>query len=116
MGFLSTQSFVHSFLTYIQPLLVQSDDIQIYFALDSRNRQIVLRPSRHGWEIILNPNKTELIVIGDHKIRSSMKSSFLVSILYNIIEPDESVKNLGVILDADNSVQRYMADLVCICY
>ena len=68
------------------------------------NWQIALRPSMRGWEINLNPDKTEFIVIGDDQIRSSMKSLFPVSFLGNIMEPAESVKNLGVILDADNSV------------
>ena len=48
----------------------------------------------------LNPDKTEFIVIGDDQIRSSRKSSFPVSLLGNSIEPSESIKNLGVILDA----------------
>ena len=56
----------------------------------------------------LNPDKTEFIVIGDDQIRSSLKSSFLVSFLGNSMEPAESVKNLGVFLD---SMQRHMANL-----
>ena len=65
----------------------------------------------------LNPDKTEFIVIGDDQIRSSLKSSFPVSLLGNSMEPVESVKNLGVILDAENSMQRHVANLCCIsCY
>ena len=59
----------------------------------------------------LNPDKTEFIVIGDDQIRSSLKSSFPVSLLGNTMEPAESVKNLGVILDAENSMQRHVANL-----
>ena len=55
-------------------------------------------------------------MIGDDQIRSSQKSSFPVSFLGNIVEPAESVKNLGVILDAENSMQRHMANLCLICY
>ena len=40
----------------------------------------------------LNPDKTEFIVIGDDQIRSSLKSSFPVSLLGNTMEPAESVK------------------------
>ena len=59
----------------------------------------------------------EFIVIGVDQIRSSMKSSFPVSFLGNIMETAESVKNLGVILlDADNSMQRHVANLCSICY
>ena len=54
----------------------------------------------------LNPDKTEFIVIGDDQIRSSLKSSFPVSLLGNTMEPAESVKNLGVILDAELAVER----------
>ena len=64
----------------------------------------------------LNPDKTEFIVIGDDQIRSSLKSSFPVSFLGNIMEPAESVKNICVILDAENSMQRHMANLYRICY
>ena len=42
----------------------------------------------------LNPDKTKFIVIGDDQIRSSLKSSFLVSLLGNSIQPAESVKIL----------------------
>ena len=38
------------------------------------------------------------------------------SLLGNIMEPAESVKNLGVILDAENSMQRHMANLCRISY
>ena len=64
----------------------------------------------------LNPDKTEFILIGDDKIRSCMKSSFPVSFLSNIMEPAESVKNLGVILDADSTMQRHMANICRTCY
>ena len=64
----------------------------------------------------LNPEKTEFTVIGDDQIRSSLKSSFPVSLLDNIMGPDESVKNLGVVLDAENSIQRYVANLCRISY
>ena len=68
-------------------------------------------------ETWLRPSdKTEFIVIGDDQIRSSLKSSFPVSLLGNTMEPAESVKNLGVILDAENSMQRHVANLCRISY
>ena len=85
--------------------------------LVSLNWQIALRLSRLGWEIInLNPDKTEFIVIGDDQIRSSLRSSFPVSFLCNFMKSAESVKNLGVILDAENSMQRHVANLCRIYY
>ena len=67
-------------------------------------------------KLILNPDKTEFILIGDDQIIKSMKSSYPGSLLDNIIEPTESVKSLSVTLDADNSMQRYMANLCRVCY
>ena len=45
-----------------------------------------------------------------------MKSSFPVSLLGNIMEPTESVRNLGVILDADNAMPRHIANFCFIYY
>ena len=55
-------------------------------------------------------------MIGEDKIRSSLKSSFPVSFLGNIMEPAESLKNLGVILDAYKSMQRHVSNLCHTCY
>ena len=54
-------------------------------------------------------------MISDGQIKSSLKSSFPVSLLGNTMEPAESVKNLGVILDAENSMQKHVANLCRIC-
>ena len=103
-----------------------ADDTQIYMELDSRNFDSSITELTNCLEAVqawmgnnklkLNPDKTEFIVIGDEQIRSSLKSSFPVSLLGNSMEPAESVKNLGVILDAENSMQRHMANLCRISY
>ena len=103
-----------------------ADDTQIYLELDSRNfnssiTELINCLERvQAWmgnnKLKLNPDKTEFIVIGDDHIRSSLKSSFPVSLLGNTMEPAESVKNLGVILDAENSMQRHVANLCRISY
>ena len=92
-------------------------DTQIYLELDSRNFDSNITEMTNCLEDILawmgnnklklNPDKTEFILIGDDQIRSSLKSSFPVSLLGNIMEPAELVKNLGVIQDAENSMQRH---------
>ena len=87
---------------------VYADDTQIYLELDSRNFDSSITELTnclevlHAWmgnnKLKLNSDKMEFIVIGDDQTRSSLKSSFPVSLLGNIMEPAESVKNLGVIL------------------
>ena len=32
------------------------------------------------------------------------------------MEPIESARNLGVFLDADNSMSKHVANLCCVCY
>ena len=103
-----------------------SDDTQIYSELDSRNFDSSITELSNCLEAVqawmgnnklkLNPDKTEFIMIGDDHIRSSLKSFFSVSLLGNSIEPAESVKNLGVILDAENSMQRHVVNLCRITY
>ena len=87
-----------------------ADDTQIYLELDSRNFDSSITELTNCLKVVqarmgnnklkLNPNKTEFIVIGDDQIRSSLKSSFPVSLLSNSMDPAQLVKNLGVILDA----------------
>ena len=98
-----------------------ADDTQIYLVLDSRNFNSSITELTNRLKAVqvwmgnnklkLNPDKTEFIVIGDDQIRSFLKSSFPVSLLGNSMEPAESVKNLGVILDEENSMQRHVANL-----
>ena len=47
---------------------------------------------------------------------NKLKSSFPVSLLGNSMEPAESVKNLGVVLDTENSMQRHVANLCRMSY
>ena len=103
-----------------------ADDTQIYLELNSRNFDSSITELTNCLEAVqtwmgnnklnLNPDKMEIIVIGDDQIRSSLKSSFPVSLLGNSMEPAESVKNLGVILDVENSMQRHVANLCHISY
>ena len=103
-----------------------ADDTQIYLELASKNFDSsitelticleVVQASMGNNKLKLNPDKTEFIAIGDDQIKSSLKSSFPVSLLGNSMEPAESVKNLCVILDAENSMQRHVANLCSISY
>ena len=105
-----------------------ADDTQIYLELDSRNFDSSITELTNWLEAVqasmgnnklkLNPDKTEFIVFGDDQIRSSLKSSFPVSLFDNIMELlAKLVKKLGVVLDAENSIQRHVANLCRIsCY
>ena len=62
---------------------------------------------RCGWDSLkLNPNKDEFILIGENWLRDFLKSSLPVSLLNSGMDAGESVKNLDVILVADNSIRR----------
>ena len=103
-----------------------ADDTKIYMELDPRNFNSSITELTNCLEAVqawmgnnklkLNPDKTEFIVIRDDQIRNSLKSSFSVNLLGNIMEPAESVKNLDVILDAENSIQRHVVNLRGISY
>ena len=105
---------------------LHADDTQIYLELDSRNSDSSITELTNcldavqAWmgnnKLKLNPDKTEFIVIGNDQIKSSLKSSFPVSLLGNSMEPAESVRHLGVVLDAENSMQRHVANLCRISY
>ena len=97
-----------------------ADDTQIYLELDSRNFDSSIIELTNCLEAVqawmgnnilkLNPDKMEFIVIGDDQIKSSLKSSFPLSFLGIIMELAELAKFLGVILDAENSMQRQVAN------
>ena len=103
-----------------------ADDTQIYLEHDSRNFDSSITELTNCLEVVeawmgnnklkLNPDKTKFIVIGYDQIKSFLKSSFPVSLLDNIMEPAEPVKNLGIILDAENLMQRHVANLCRISY
>ena len=103
------------FTLYTTPLTSVISKFNMTHHLYADDTQIV-----QAWmgnnKLKLNPDKTEFIVIGNDQIRSSLKSLFPVSLLGNTMEPAESVKNLGVILDAKNSLQRHVTNLCRISY
>ena len=103
-----------------------ADDIQIYLELDSRNFNSNITELANCFEaiqvclennkLILNPVKTEFTLIIDDGTRNLLKSLVPVNLFGNTMEATESMTNLGVFLDADNSMQRHVANLCCACY
>ena len=69
-----------------------------------------------GVKLKLNPEKTEFIIIGQKAIRESLAPNFPVPLLQNNISPSVEVKNLGVILDSDNSFDNHVAKVCRACY
>ena len=68
-----------------------------------------------GVKLKLNPEKSEFIIIGQKAIRESLAPNFSVPLQKNI-SPSVEVKNLGVILDSDNSFDNHVAKVCRACY
>ena len=64
---------------------------------------------------MLAPSWPNLVLIGNDETRNSLKSSLPISLLGNTMEATESLKNLCVAMDADNSMQRHVANLCFVC-
>ena len=67
------------------------------------------------FELKLNPEKNEFIIIGQKAIRESIAPNFPVPLLQNNISPSVEVKNLGVIFDSDNSFDNHFAKICQAC-
>ena len=103
-----------------------ADDMQIYSAVDSRNFDSRMEELTEclksvqewmdGVKLKLNPEKTEVIIIGDKPVRESIGPNFPVPLLQNNISPSAEVKNLGVVFDSDNSFNNHIAKVCLACY
>ena len=62
------------------------------------------------------PKEKYFILVAHDGTRKSLNSSIPVILLRNTMKATESVKNLCVNLDAENSMQRHVANLCCVCY
>ena len=62
----------------------------------------------------LNPDKTELILIGSKNNRKQLLPHFPINILGNQVSPAQSVKNLGVVFDSNfSSVSIFSSSSEC---
>ena len=64
----------------------------------------------------LNLDKTEFIIFGSNNQKDRLKSHFPVDILGNVLQPAESVKNLGVWLDSDLSLSKHVQSVCRSCF
>ena len=67
-----------------------------------------------GVKLKLNPEKTELIIIGDKAIRESLAPNFSVTLLQKNISSSVETKDQGVIVNSDNSFDNHK--ICCACF
>ena len=91
------------------PHHLYADDSQLYISFSSGNSAVALNglqsclASVHSWmstnKLKLNPDKTELLLIGNEQQRSKYLSMFSIELLGVKTYPAKSTRNLGVIFD-----------------
>ena len=64
----------------------------------------------------LNPEKTEFIVFGSKARLQKVSSHFPVSILGSLLHPVDSVRNLGVWIDAEVSFSEHVKRTCKVCF
>ena len=103
-----------------------ADDTQLYIGLNPRTPEDSLGALNQcstdvlNWftnnGLSLNPTKTEVLFLGTRPSVSSVKSDSRIHIAGCSIEPTNSLKSLGVILDNSLSFDKH-TDMVCkVCY
>ena len=90
-----------------------ADDSQVYIHLSQKNASAAFEKLNRcldnvkEWmstsKLKLNPDKIEFIIFGSKRQRDKLKACFPIVILGNSLCPADSVKNLGVWFDSDNT-------------
>ena len=90
-----------------------ADDSQVYIHLSQKNASAAFEKLNRcldnvkEWmstsKLKLNPDKIEFIIFGSKRQRDKLKACFPIDILGNSLCPADSVKNLGVWFDSDNT-------------
>ena len=103
-----------------------ADDTQLYIHLSHKNASSALAKLNaclhdvQEWmslsKLKLNPEKTEFIVFGSKAQRQKISSHFPVSILGSLLHPVDSVRNLGVLFDADFSFSEHIKRTCKACF
>ena len=60
----------------------------------------------------LNPEKTELILIGSKSNRKQLLPHFLINILGNQVSPAQSIRNLGVVIDSNFPFSDHVSQVI----
>ena len=66
--------------------------------------------------IILNPDKTEFILIGTKSQRVKFKKYFPTKLLDEDVTPTDSARNLGVEFDKDFNFKKHISKICRTCY
>ena len=69
-----------------------------------------------GVKLKLNPEKAEIISIGDKQARESLIQKFPTQLLGNSISPTDTVKNPGVTFDSGNTFTNHITKVCCAYY
>ena len=99
-----------------------ADDTQLYISLSPANFSHCIQKLKNYLNDIqnfmftnklkLNPDKTELILIGSKNNRKQLLPHFPINILGNQVSPAQSVKNLGVVFDSNFTFSDHVSQVI----
>ena len=103
-----------------------ADDTQVYISLSQSNRQESLSTLTYcltdilSWmesiKLKLNPDKTDLIIIGTEQQRNKVINHFPVKLLGSDTFPSDTVRNLGVIFDSAFNFRQHISQVCNSCF
>ena len=103
-----------------------ADDTQVYISLSQSNAQESLSTFSDcltdilSWmessKLKLNPDKTDLIIIGTKQQRNKVINHFPVKLLGSDTFPSDTVRNLGVIFDSDFNFRQHISQVCKSCF
>ena len=103
-----------------------SDDTQVYISLSQSNAQESVSTLSdclndilfwvESSKLKLNPDKTDLIIIGTKQQRNRVINHFPVKLPGSDTFPSDTVHNLGVVFDSDFNFHQYISQVCKSCF
>ena len=103
-----------------------ADETQVYISLSQSNAQVYASTLNECltdilfWmessKLTLNPNKTDLIIIGINQHRNMVINHFPVKLLGSNTFPSNTVRNLGVVFDSDFNFRQHILQVCKSCF
>ena len=103
-----------------------ADDTQVYISLSQSNAQESVSTLSDcltdilSWmessKLKLNPDKTDLIIIGTKQQRNRVINHFPVKLLVSDTFPSDTVRNLGVVFDSDFNFRQHISQVCKSCF